>query len=273
MPEGPEIRIAADRLHDVLAGRIIERAEFTSPELQAAASRITGQQVERVTSHGKAMLTEFGHGETLYSHNQLYGVWHVTRRGQTPRTNRQLRVGLHTAHHSALLYSATDIELWPTACIADHPFLKKLGPDVLDRSLSFQAVTRRLLEQRFHRKSLGTLYLNQAFIAGIGTYLRSEILFQAKVPPNARPCELGRHALQRLARATLTISRRSYRTRGITVTKTMAKKLAMQGSGFESYRFAVFGRKAEPCIQCATPIQRLEVASRRLYWCPTCQAE
>ena len=131
MPEGPEIRLAADRLHKVLAGQTIEDAEFTLPGTVRARKRILGKKVERVTCHGKAMLTQFDHGETLYSHNQLYGVWHTTRRGGVPDTRRSLRIALHTHDNSAMLYSATDIELWKTSDLHQHPFLSSLGPDVL----------------------------------------------------------------------------------------------------------------------------------------------
>ena len=34
MPEGPEIRFAADQLNAVLSGRTIERAEFTLPGME-----------------------------------------------------------------------------------------------------------------------------------------------------------------------------------------------------------------------------------------------
>lgn len=271
MPEGPEIRLAADRLHKVLADQVIEDAEFTLPGLEGAGKRVRGKRVERVTCHGKAMLTQFDHGETLYSHNQLYGVWRIARRGNFPRTNRQLRVALHTDAHSALLFSATEVELWPTEHLAEHPFLKKLGPDVLDESLTAAMIVSRLRDKTFKRRSLASLYLDQGFIAGIGNYLRSEILFQAKVPPKARPADLTKTEIQRLGRATLTISQRSYRTRGVTVTQATAKKLKQQGGGFESYRFAAFGRRGQACLTCGTKIVRDEIGARRLYWCPTCQ--
>ncbi len=272
MPEGPEIRLAADRLHKVLAGQTIEDAEFTLPGTVRARKRILGKKVERVTCHGKAMLTQFDHGETLYSHNQLYGVWRITKRGNFPNTTRKLRVALHTDAHSALLFSATDVEFWPTEHLSEHPFLKKLGPDVLDESLTPSTIASRLRDKTFTRRSLASLYLDQGFIAGIGNYLRTEILFQAKVPPTAKPSELNAAAIQRLARATITISQRSYKTRGVTVTQATARKLKSQGGGFESYRFAAFGRTGKGCLNCGTKIIREEIGARRLYWCPNCQA-
>lgn len=217
------------------------------------------------------MLTQFDSGETLYSHNQLYGIWRIVPRGQQPKTNRTLRVALHTEQHSALLYSATDIELWPTERLAEHPFLSKLGPDVLDPDLTTREITARLQDTGFRRRALGSLYLDQGFIAGIGNYLRSEILFQAKLAPVTRPMDLARNDLQRLARATLTISQRSYRTRGVTVTAGYRKKLEQLGSGFQKTRFAVFAREDQPCLNCSTPIMKDQVTARRLYWCPVCQ--
>ena len=77
MPEGPEIRRAADRIGRVLNGRTVERVEFGLGRLETWAPRLSGTRVSAVSSHGKAMLTRFDNGWVLYSHNQLYGRWYV----------------------------------------------------------------------------------------------------------------------------------------------------------------------------------------------------
>ncbi len=111
MPEGPEIRLAADRVAKVLVGQQVEEARFGLQPLKRFEKRLAGQSVTAIDTHGKAMLTRFDNGLTLYSHNQLYGRWYTTRRPRMPKTNRSLRVALHTPTHSALLYSASDIEV------------------------------------------------------------------------------------------------------------------------------------------------------------------
>jgi formamidopyrimidine-DNA glycosylase len=83
---------------------------------------------------------------------------------------------------------------------------------VLDPLLTWRDVSRRLNEPCLRNRSLGSLYLDQGFLAGIGNYLRSEILF------------------------------------------------------------AVFARAGEPCLTCGVKVERVEVGSRRLYLCPTCQS-
>ncbi len=233
---------------------------------------LSGRVVDAVNTHGKALLTRFDNGLTMYSHNQLYGRWYVCRRGERPDTKRSLRVALHTAAHSCLLYSASDIEVLDDAGLARHPFLERAGPDLLAATLGVQDVAERLRSKRFRGRALTALYLDQGFIAGVGNYLRSEILFDARVTPDARPRDLSAAAVDRVARSTLTIARRSYRTGGITNPPGRVKALQARGLNRDGYRFAVFGRDGQPCYRCGALILRRSAASRRLYWCPRCQA-
>jgi endonuclease-8 len=140
MPEGPEIRLAADKVARVLVGHIIVDAEFYLGRLSRFEKRLAGSAVTAVDTRGKTMLTRFDNGLTLYSHNQLYGKWFTMRRPRLPRTTRQLRVGLHTETHSALLYSASEIEVLTERSLKKHPFLCRVGPDILDPELTADGI-------------------------------------------------------------------------------------------------------------------------------------
>ena len=272
MPEGPEIRREADRIARVLEGQELTEIHFGLARLKGYEALLEDTGVSRVECRGKALLTHFDNGLTMYSHNQLYGKWMVTKPGHMPRTNRSLRVALHTEVGSALLYSASDIEVFDTELVSQHPFVSKLGPDILDEAVSWKDVAGRLREGRFHNRSLASLYLDQKFMAGVGNYLRSEILFQAGVDPNAKPKQLSRGELGALARATLSISRRSYETGGITNAPGIVKTLKRDGATRRYYRFAVFARDGLPCYRCGSTIHRSTMNSRRIYCCPSCQA-
>ena len=218
------------------------------------------------------MLVEFDNDLVLYSHNQLYGKWLTVAPGALPPpTNRSLRVALHTSAGSALLYSASDVALLRTDELDQHPYLSRLGVEVLDDEVAWQDVARQLLEPRFAGRALAGLYLDQHCLAGIGNYLRSEILFSAGLQPDRRPKDLTRGELGRLARATLQLTRRSYATGGITNSPRRAARLKRAGRSFEGYRFMVFDRDGAPCYACDSPIQRTEMSSRRLYFCDGCQ--
>ncbi len=272
MPEGPEIRREADRIAKFLLGERIEQARLRLPALQRFEKRLTGATVTAVDTRGKAILTRFDDDLTLYTHNQLYGRWYTMKRPHMPRTNRQLRVALHTHTHSALLYSASDIEVLTETQLARHPFLSRIGPDILDKNLTEEQIVERLGSRRFRNRALGSLYLDQGYLAGIGNYLRSEILWAAKVDPRRKPSELERAQLGRLAAETLRLSWRSYRTRGVTVAPRLVRQLKEQDLSFQKYRFYVFGRDGHACYECGTPVTRDTMGSRRIYICPSCQA-
>ena len=271
MPEGPEIRRAADRVARVLVDRVIEEAHLHLPALERAGRRLAGRTVTAVDTRGKAMLTRFDNGLTLYSHNQLYGRWYTVKRPRMPATGRQLRVELHTATHSALLYSATDIEVLTARQLDRHPFLSRIGPDVMDRALTAEALRERLLSPAFLRRRTGALFLDQGFLAGIGNYLRSEILFAAGVHPARRPCDLTGRELDKLSRHAIRIARRSYRTGGVTVLPSLERQLKERRWAFERRRFNVFGRDGQRCHACGNAIERQGVSGRNLFLCPACQ--
>ncbi len=271
MPEGPEIRRAADRVARVLVGQPIVAADLRLPGIKRFESRLTGSSVTAIDTRGKAMLTRFDNGLTLYSHNQLYGRWYTTRRPKLPETGRQLRVALHTPTHSALLYSASDIEVLTRRGLANHPFLNRVGPDILDPDLTADQVAERLRSPRFRNRALGHLYLDQAFLAGIGNYLRSEILWAARVNPIAKPAQLELKSIRDVARQTLTISRRSYRTRGVTAPPKAAQERKASGMSYQQYRFQVFGREGLACYGCGATIERSTMGSRNLFFCSVCQ--
>lgn len=269
MPEGPEIRRAADTLAKAVAGVPVEQAWFAKPELKPYQEILSGCLVESIQPRGKALLTQFAGGLTLYTHNQLYGVWKIARPGKRPPSKRSLRVALDTSRASILLYSASDVAMWPTDQVHEHPLLQRLGPDILSREVGTASVVERLTSKRFRGRSLAALLLDQSFLAGMGNYLRSEVLFHAGIAPQRRPAELATKELENLAEAALSVPRRSYRSRGISRASGMREDYLDASS--DAFSFFVFDRAGEPCLHCHAVIERVELSGRRLYLCRQCQ--
>ena len=272
MPEGPEIRQEADRIARALRGAVAAEVWFAFPHLADHASMLTGREVVAVESRGKALLTRFEGGWNVYSHNQLYGRWYVVARGKEPKTNRQLRFAVHTETRSALLYSASEIEVLADEELAEHAFLKKLGPDILSARVRPATVRKRLRDARFAGRSLGALLLDQGFVSGLGNYLRSEILFVSNLDADQRPKDLDEVQVAALADAVVAITRRSYRLKGITNDPDDNRRLQAEGVPRSQRRHFVFARAGKPCRLCGVTVEKRESAGRRLYWCPACQA-
>jgi len=227
-----------------------------------------------VRARGKAFLVEFGPAAealTLYVHLQLAGKWLVVApQEEAPQTTRSLRVRLEGAAGTALLYSASEVEVLTPEELEEHSYLSGLGPDVLG-DLDLAGVRARLRDPRFGRASLAGLYLRQDFLAGLGNYLRSEILHHAKLHPDRRLSDLSAAELRRLAKSTLELPRRSYETGGVTNQPRRAARLLAAGAPRRSTRWWVFEREGEPCYRCGTSVERIERGSRRIYLCRACQ--
>lgn len=273
MPEGPEIRRAADRLERALVDVDLIEVWFKFPALQDFRERLQGSRITEVETRGKAMLLHFACRLCIYSHNQLYGLWQVHAVHEPWLSSRDLRIQLRTNAASVCLYSASDISVWKRDALPDHPFLKKLGPDALHASLTLEKLCERLQVPSFQRSSLAALLLEQRFLAGLGNYLRSEILFAARIHPSLRLAELDLQTKRVLADTILAITRRSYENGGVTNELALSGQIDTQALPFEGYRFAIFERDGQACYRCNDTVQRSDAFGRRVYFCPKCQSK
>lgn len=276
MPEGPEIRRMVDDIHRAVAGRQARQVVFAFERFKPFESLLAGRQVTAVEARGKAVLVFFSALDDdgpwcVYSHNQLYGKWRIGRPDREPRSNRQLRFAVIGEKKAARLYSASDIRLVRPHELDEIGYLSRLGPDPLNQAVSVSDLLVIFEDKRFRGRALGGLLLDQGFVAGIGNYLRSEILFEARLAPGKRPRDLDQPARRRLATAIVTLVFRAYELRGITNDPANAERLKQGGWSFGQRRHWVFNRESRPCHECGTPIRKTVMASRRLYLCPVCQ--
>lgn len=272
MPEGPEIRRAADEIADAIAGRVADTVWFAFDALEEFESVLEGRRVEAVEPRGKAMLTRFEGGWNIYSHNQLYGKWLICNAGESPDNNRQLRVELANGDKRALLYSASEIEVLRDDELSEQPYLAKLGPDPLAEDVSAEDIVARFEDESFHRRQLATLLLDQGFVAGLGNYLRSEILWWAGVHPRTRLNQLDAETRGELAEGTYELCRRAYEYKGVTNDPERVESMKIDGVPWRVYRYYAFGRDGGYCYRCDSEIVREEHGGRRVYLCVECQS-
>lgn len=272
MPEGPEIQIACDKIARVLKGEKVVELSIPWEPLSSYQEQWSGIKITDLKARGKALLTYFETGDILYTHNQLYGRWVVRKNGKEPQSSRTLRLGFRTSKGAAFLYSATDLEVLMENELSTHKYLGALGPDILDPKTTTAKVVKRLQSKSFRNRQLAGLYLDQHFLAGPGNYLRSEILFCSQVHPKRKPSQLSVEALKRLAQTTLKISRRAYKTKGITTEASLEKRLKSEGERRRTRRHYAFGRAGSKCRVCEiATIEKIKVSSRSVFFCPVCQ--
>ena len=268
MPEGPEIYRAARQVHAAVANQPIELT-LLHPTLVARKRALKHTTITRVHARSKAMLTEFSNGAVLYSHNQLYGEWRIHTAGQA-LLHKQQRLIITTATQRVVLYSATDFAWLCAGQEHQHPYIAKLGPEVLADGVTPAMLAKCL--GAFARRNLATALLDQGVLAGLGNYLRADILFVTRLSPLLRVGDLSSAQLSNLAKVIHQLTWRSVRHDGVLLPTTDYKKLRAQGESYEAARFYVFDREGLPCRICSTPIVRADVGGRGVFFCPTCQA-
>lgn len=270
MPEGPEIRRVADSLRHALLNQPVQ-VQFYKAGSEHCSALVNGQRVRAVRAVGKALLIEFDNDRTIYCHSQLYGRWKVLANDKDYRTSRQLRLLLQGPTRQARLYSASTIELLGAPELLAHPFLSKLGPDLLDLEVTAPQLLEHLMQPQFRGRQLGALLLDQAAFCGSGNYLRSEILHLAQIHPLDCLKSLRSTAREGLAESALLVARRAYQTGGITNAPQRVAAMRKQRLPRRLYRHLVFGRDGKPCYQCDQPVEKLTLGGRRLYLCRNCQ--
>ncbi len=261
----------ARRVAQAVGNSELQEVWFAFEHLKPWSTRLAGQRLSAVRTQGKALLLEFEQGQTIYTHNQLYGRWMFCAADRRPDTGRQLRLALSTERRSALLYSASEIELIEAGQLEHYPFIRRAGLDLLARESAPEEVAEWIKRPAYAGRRLGHLLLDQSFLAGVGNYLRSEILFLAGLHWHLRPRDLSEEQRRALADAAVTLMWRSVETGGVTNDPERVPALKAAGWRRREYRHYVFGRDGQACFQCDQAIEKFTVSGRRLYGCACCQ--
>ena len=270
MPEGPEIRRISDKLSKILVHKKLVWYSF--PYLEKNYKNINDfNYIKNITSRGKSILIRLDNDYTIYSHCQLYGKWTINLTKTKLNTNRSLRLEFITNNHHIRLWSATDINLIRTTDENNHPFLKKLGIDILDSKTDYNIIFKTLISKKCYKRKAATIMLDQSSFGGLGNYLRSEILYNAKIHPENRPCDLSNEALMKWAESIKDITYLSYKTGGLTISKIQYKKNKESGENIYGLKHAVFCRYNYKCHICNEIIKRKWYAKRKLDYCSNCQ--
>ena len=300
MPEGPEVRKYADALDAALTGRAIvalkARTKDARKWLQDNEQRVRGRRVERVISHGKHLLGYIEGNFFFHSHLMMWGRWQTfgpikSRRKsapiELPEKDRRERARIVVEGAAAILLSAPIFNVGEGDPYEEIEILATLGPDALPYRGAFKGAEfrRRLLEHQ--DETIGAALLNQKIVAGLGNYLRAEVLFACKLNPWLTAGDLTARELSCLSKTIPRLTRDAYE-RGATAGDDDRKRMAGDPSlvyqpGREyGTRHMVFRRTNLPCLRCGEKIRQLrqktiqnqedeEERTRIVYFCAKCQ--
>lgn len=273
MPELPEVETVVRDLRPRLRGRRLAHVRQTSRHtlrtrwLPSWNAVVAGQRIDGVTRRGKWILVTLANGAFL--------VFHLGMTGQLT----VVPVATPLAEHTHLIFDLDDgtqqlrfrdirrfgsVRFYPNQqALEDFFAAAHLGPEPFD-------VPAQYWRDCLHgsRRCLKAVLLDQRVVAGVGNIYADESLFEARLHPARRACDLEKTEADRLRRAVAKVLRRAIARRGASIRNYVG------GSGLRGKyqnEFRVYGRTGAPCPRCGTAVESLRLAGRSTHFCPMCQ--
>ena len=272
MPELPEVETVCRSLRERLQGvrildvRVIE-GRLRRPVAADFAERLQGRRVGAVSRRGKYIVTELEGGWSWISHLGMSGKLTFRERDASVEKHDHLVFTLDNGgelrYHDprrfglCLVLPTGEVDAWP-------PFAR-LGMDPLDRRFTGDYLYPLLHRSR---RTVRDLLLDQQVVSGLGNIYVNEVLFRIGVRPTRRGHRLSRASSVELVREIRSLLREAIRWRGSSVSDYRDGN--DRRGGFQ-WRLQVYDRKGAPCYGCATPVKRIGLGNRGVFYCPRCQ--
>lgn len=283
MPESPELAVSRDRLKKIIEGRNILSV---SPGLTGRYTKKLPDGHEEVSallkSNGPAKIKEVGtHGKFMWWWLKMpqiqdafflhctYGMaaqWngspskhtaYVVEYGTSPITRDNGYLYFNDQRHFGTIKFVRGGE-------AHRRKLATLGPCILSGGLTLEIFAEKMLKKP--TRIIAEALMDQSVVAGVGNYLRAEILYDCGVDPWRNVTELASEEYVKLCEATVRIAEASYKSQGASI-KTYRN---VDGStGTTQFDFKAYGRKECPSGHEIT--RRQDGNGRMIHWCERCQ--
>jgi endonuclease VIII len=257
MPEGHTIHFAAKDQRSMLINYMLQVSSPQGRFLENAAE-IDGQMCKSVEAYGKHLLYGFGNGLTLHIHLGLFGKFKTHKRPAKEPVGA-VRVRLESPTHIVDINGPNTCELLlPNERDA---LINRIGPDVLRKDADATRAFNRINRSKM---AIGQLLMDQSVIGGIGNIYRTEILWRCQINPFVSGKTIDRASFDMLWFDAAALLEIGVKYNAIITVDGVAKSKSRYGE-----RVNIFNKPH--CPRCNGEITRVEIATRRAFYCETCQ--
>ena len=271
MPEGPEAYTTAKIINRSCQGRTLVNIMCDAAAKQEGLENITlPAVVTQIYSWGKKVVIQLNNGQIIMTSLGMDGIWTFehTRRPSvilafgTPLDNGHMYIEDFNIYFSQKR-SFGKVYGIVTQQDYKHRF-KDVGVCVVNSWLPFDQWLP--LMNTSPNELICTKLLDQKKIAGIGNYLRADILWYAQIDPRLLVCQLTLIMWQRLYEAMYRVVHKSVRDQGYSI-----RDWKSPDSTDGDYQSVVYG-KADGFDPLGNPIEWFEdKPDRKIYWVPNVQ--
>lgn len=208
MPELPEVEAARRRVHACLVGRRLvdvvahdDRIVFDEAPAVTVADSLRGRTVTATGRRGKYHWLVLDRPPHLLVHFGMTGRYHIFEAGapgaEASAGVRFRKLEMRADDGGCVVLS--DPRRLGRVRLREDPLatppVSELGFDPLE---GVPRMPRFADLVRSRRVPLKALLLDQGFAAGVGNWIADEVLYQARLDPHRRACDLDPSELQRL---------------------------------------------------------------------------
>lgn len=268
MPELPEVETSRRGIAPYLVGETIQCAVVRHPRLRWPVAeqivQLRDEQVFSLERRAKYLLMELRQGWIIV-HLGMSGRLRILSEATPPAKHDH--IDLILSNGKILRY--TDPRrfgawLWETD-LAQSRVLRHLGPEPLSEAFTADWLIEKSKTKRIPIKSW---LMDNKLVVGVGNIYASESLFMAAILPTRPAHSLTLEESGRLVECIKRVLQRSIDQGGT----TLRDFLQSDGKpGYFAQQLNVYGRAAQPCMICATPIATAKLGQRSTFWCPNCQ--
>ncbi|WP_019894704.1 bifunctional DNA-formamidopyrimidine glycosylase/DNA-(apurinic or apyrimidinic site) lyase [Hydrogenovibrio halophilus] len=278
MPELPEVETTRRGIAPSLTDRTITRFVLRQGSLRwpvpaELTQLLPGLVISGIQRRSKYLLLTLTRPQgtpvgTLLIHLGMSGSLRLVSEQTPPRKHDHIDLvldeGTCLRYHDPRRFGAW---LWTTEPPAQHPLLKKLGPEPLsddfDGTALFDALSRR-------KSAIKTCLMNAQIVVGVGNIYANEALFLTGLHPQTPAHSLTLAQCDALAGRIRHVLQAAIDQGGTTLNDF----LSPDGTpGYFEQQLFVYGRAGDPCRRCAQPIEKRVLSQRATYFCPHCQPE
>lgn len=252
MPEGPECKILGRALNEVLAGKTLVDVQYDEKSRYSKSSIVNHQaflavlplKIERVYSRGKKIIFQLEKGYSMLSSLAMEGHWllepdkhsnlWIAIRSKNEENSKDVQyIWFDDSRH----FGTFEIQMNPTELTQR---LSDLGPDLLSDEVTLADWMAKVRNKRIKNKQICDFLMDQSRFCGIGNYLKSDILYHARIRPDRTVSEISDAEHARIFTAAREIIQKSYQCGGCTL-RTYWSIDGTKGT----YEPLVYGRKTD----------------------------
>ena len=271
MPELPFVTVLVENLRPRVEQRTIEdvivRSVYALKTADPPITALRGQAITTIRRRGKLVVFDLTAGIVMVMHLRRNGRLEILPRGKA-RTAKDLAVTLALDGGVDLRLieigpkKAASVWVYRAGEEAAGDALAGLGVEPLSDAFTADVLAGLLRGANMQAKRFLTL---QRYVVGIGNAFSDEILWEARLSPQAATASLTGDQVVQLHRGIRQVLEDAL----VSHRKEFAGALPMREP---LHLLRVHRHGKEPCPRCGTPIAVIYYEDRETYYCPTCQA-